>query len=100
MKDLSVVFSKRSLAALFKRFHLTLFIIFIAGILAGVVLLINNVILNPPAADPLTTDNSLVSPQQPTPDSSLAPLQSLHKSSELKSAPATPGGRINPFSGG
>ncbi len=94
MKDISIRLSGRSIVTAVKRFHLTLFIIFIAGILAGVVLLTNNVVLNPPKAGDTTGQDTPGGQQIISP---LSGLNSLHTSSELNAAPQAPGGGKNPF---
>ena len=73
-----------------KHYHLTLFTIFIAGVLAGVVLLVNNAILNPPEPD---TPEVTTTPQR-TP---LSSLESFHASNELTEPPQAPAPNENPF---
>ncbi len=93
MKDTQL--SKRGAVALFKRYHLTVFIIFIAAILACVVLLINNAIFNPPESDdPATSTQTQVDPSAAAASSILQPL---HQSDSVSEAPPLPSGRFNPF---
>lgn len=77
---------------LFRRFHLTFFIIFIALILSGTVLLINNVILNPEDAANSSEAGSTVS------GSEFSAMQRLHMSNELKTPPTVSTKRVSPFS--
>ncbi|UTX51464.1 hypothetical protein KI440_00680 [Candidatus Saccharibacteria bacterium TM7i] len=92
MKDIQVQLPVWNVVALFKRYHLTFFIIFITGILCGVVLLVNNVVVNPPAST--TVNQSSNSSTQST----LSLMQSLHSSDELTTPPQLPTGKNNPFS--
>ena len=92
MKDIRVQFSAHNLIAIFKRYHLTFFIIFITAILSGTVLLINNVVVNPSAEE---TINSTTGSTNTGADFSI--MQSFHGSDELKSPPTLPAGRVNPF---
>lgn len=82
----------RPLKKLSKRFHLTLFFVFIVACLSGAVLLINNTL----------KDNSM-DPEYISPINSgtidqatLSRLNALHMSTEAVPAPALPAGRINP----
>ena len=94
MKDIQVQLPAWNIVALFKRYHLTFFIIFIAGLLCGVVLLINNVVLNP------AKDTSGAASQVDTSvtQNTLSLMQSLHTSNELTAPPQVPTGKTNPFS--
>ncbi len=77
---------------LFKRFHLTLFFVFIIACLVGAVLLINGILKEP--VDPnYTSPISAGSIDKAT----LSRLNSLHTSSQGTPAPELPAGRINPF---
>lgn len=86
----STQLSPRTIGSLFKRFHLTVSFILISALLAAVVILVNNVILNPPSPD----DTSLQQNGNLTP----SPLQNYHTSDELKAPTSAPAvGRQNPF---
>ena len=75
-----------------KRFHLILFFILVAGLVAAAVLLINNA-LTEPSQEQYTSSINAGSIDQAT----LERIQSLHSSSQPTAAPALPEGRINPF---
>lgn len=94
MKDISIRLSGRGIVTAIKRFHLTLFIIFIAAVLAVVVLLINNVVLNPPKANDTIVQDPAGGQQTNSP---LSGLINLHTSDELDVAPQITGGGKNPF---
>ncbi len=78
---------------LFKRFHLTIFFIFIAACLSGAVILINNTVKESSTDPDYTSSINAGSIDQAT----LNRLNSLHTSGEGATAPAVPAGRINPF---
>ncbi len=83
----------KPIGKLFKKFHLTLFFVFVVICLSGAVLLINQA-LNESANDP----NYIPSTSTSTIDEeTLNRLGSLHSSSEPSSTPVLPEGRINPF---
>ena len=88
MKSINVQLTPKKFSAFFKRYHLTFFIIFIAAVLATVVLLINNAVVNPS-----------VGSDSVAPDPNSAAMQRLHSSDELRSAPVLPNTRNNPFQG-
>ena len=77
---------------LVKRFHLTLFFIFVASGLAGAVLLINNTLKDSSSDADYTSSINAGSIDQVT----LTRLNSLHTSAEGTAAPALPAGRVNP----
>jgi hypothetical protein len=92
-KKTSTNIVSKTFVGLFKRFHLTIFFIFIIACLSGAVVLIND-ILNNNAEDPnYTSSISAGSIDQNT----LNRIQSLHTSSGAPT-PEVPAGRINPFS--
>lgn len=78
---------------LFKRFHLTVFFIFIVGCLAGAVLLVNGILTKDPEDSSYTSSISAGKIDQVT----LQHIQSLHTSEASGAAPDLPTGRINPF---
>lgn len=80
-----------NVTSIFKRFHLTLFIIFITATLSGTVLLINYVILNPSSGDEITPNTSQ------NLNGSLTNMRSLHTSDEFKIQPLQHTGRESPF---
>jgi hypothetical protein len=82
----------KPLKKLSKRFHLTLFFVFIVACLSGAVLLINKTIQEN-ATDPTYTSTiSAGSIDQAT----LNRLNALHTSAQGAPAPVLPQGRINP----
>lgn len=77
----------------FKRFHLTIFFIFITACLAAAVLLVNNILTSTPKDTEYTSSISAGSIDQAT----LEHIQALHTSDEQVNLPEPPSGRINPF---
>ena len=77
---------------LIKRFHLTLFFIFVAGGLAGAVLLINSTLKDSATDTDYTSSINTGSIDQVT----LTRLNALHTSAEGGTAPVLPAGRVNP----
>jgi len=83
----------KPLQKLWKRFHLTLFFILIAGGLSGAVLLINNTLKDSSESDPTYTSSiNAGTIDQVT----LTRLNALHASSQPTPAPTLPAGRTNP----
>jgi len=78
---------------LFKRFHLTIFFIFIVGCLASAVVLVNQILTSKAVDDDYSSSISAGSIDQST----LERVQSLHTSSAPGATPPLPEGRINPF---
>lgn len=79
---------------LLKRFHLTLFIIFVAGGLSGAILVINNTLKDSSLDSNYTSSINAGSIDEVT----LTRLNSLHTSTEGVPAPSLPAGRTNPVS--
>jgi len=77
---------------LIKRFHLTLFFVFVASGLAGAVLVINNTLRDSSTDADYTSSINAGSIDQVT----LTRLNALHTSAEGSTAPAIPAGRTNP----
>lgn len=80
-------------AALLKRFHLTLFFIFVIGCLSWAVLLINNILTE----DSESTDYTSSIDAGSIDSATLERMQSLHPSSAASQPTSLPEGRINPF---
>lgn len=76
-----------------KRFHLTIFFIFVIGCLAWAVLLINNILVDD------TTGSDYIPQSNPgsIDQSTLDRIQELHTSKAAGNPSNLPGGRINPF---
>ena len=66
-----------------------MFTIFMSAILIGVVLLVNNAILNPPESNTPLTSQPEVDP--------FSGLESFHESSGVHTQPQMSPGRTNPF---
>jgi hypothetical protein len=79
--------------ALFKRFHLTIFFIFVIGCLAGAVLLVNDILTKDPDDPSYASSISAGKIDQAT----LQHIQSLHTSEAPGATPELPAGRVNPF---
>jgi hypothetical protein len=75
-----------------KRFHLTLFFVFIVACLTGAVLLINYTLKetanDPEYVSPISTST--------VDQATLNRIETYHASSETSSAPVLPAGRVNP----
>lgn len=93
MKNSSITLSTRPLKELLRRFHLTIFFIFIATCLAASVLLINTTLEQSVINDDYTSPISAGTIDQATLDR----IKSLHTSAEAPGEPQLPPGRINPF---
>ncbi|MDB5162629.1 MAG: hypothetical protein JWO54_323 [Candidatus Saccharibacteria bacterium] len=83
----------KPLRKLSKRFHLTLFFVFIVACLSGAVLLINNTLKDNSSDPDYTSSINAGSIDQET----LSRLNALHTSTQPSPAPALPAGRINPI---
>lgn len=83
----------KPIGKLFKRFHLTIFFVFIVACLVGAVLLINNTLQESTADSGYTSSINAGTIDEAT----LNRLNSLHTSSQGTPAPELPEGRINPF---
>jgi capsule polysaccharide export protein KpsE/RkpR len=79
---------------LFKRFHLTLFIILVVGGLSAAVLFINNTLKDSSVDPNYTSSINAGSIDQAT----LTRLNALHTSTEASAQPTLPAGHINPVS--
>ena len=78
--------------AFFRRFHMIIFFILLAGGVASAIILINQT-LSTPVTEDYTSSISAGSIDQAT----LERIQSLHSSDSPSPAPELPTGRINPF---
>jgi hypothetical protein len=83
----------KPLGTFLRRFHLLIFFIFTVGCVAGVVLLINQVLTNNADGDDYTSTINAGTIDQ----SSLERIQSLHTSDQPAPSPELPAGRVNPF---
>jgi len=94
MKNANVSLSFKPLVSIFQRFHMTFFIVLLAGGLGYAVMLFTT-ILNESAVDTAyTSPIEAGSIDQATLDR----IKALHTSDEAVPATANPAGRINPFS--
>ena len=84
----------KSIEKLFKRFHLTIFFVFIVACLAGAVILINETLTSGSQIEDYQSNINAGSIDQAT----LNRIQSLHRSDQATELPVLPQGRINPFS--
>ena len=91
-KHSSSIISK-SIGTLFKRFHLTIFFVFIVGCLVGTVVMVNKILTESSGASDYQSSIGAGSIDAAT----LTRIQSLHTSDQQTPTPAVPGGRINPF---
>ena len=82
----------KPIGSLFRKFHLLIFFIFIAGCLAASVILLNKT-LTESTDEGYTSGISAGSIDQGTLDR----IQSLHSSSQPTPPPVMPEGRVNPF---
>ncbi len=96
MKDIKIQLPTINLLTLFKRHHLTISIIFVAALLATVVLLVNSLLFNP--AEPSLPSNTIGAPSS---SQQLEILRNLHTSDEFtrQETPEAGQGRISPFLG-
>lgn len=76
-----------------KRFHLTMFFVFIVACLSGAILLINKTIQDSPADTAPTASAGT----QPIDQATLNRINSLHTSAEGGTPAVLPAGRTNPF---
>lgn len=94
MKNLTIGSLFKPFVLLFQKFHLTLFIVFIAACLAGSVILLNEILTNLSTADAgYTSPIGAGTIDQATLDR----IKELHTSDEGAPASVLPEGRINPF---
>ncbi|MFZ1301678.1 MAG: hypothetical protein WAQ27_03865 [Candidatus Microsaccharimonas sp.] len=75
-----------------KRFHLTLFFVFIIACLSGAILLINNTLKGTDDSTYTSSINAGTIDQ-----TTLNHLNALHTSDQAVPAPQLPAGRVNPF---
>lgn len=92
-KSLNSAHFLRPIKSLFRRFHLTLFFIFVAACLAAAVWLLNSTIQEN-AIDPGYTSSINAGTID---EATLNRLNSLHTSKDAPANPELPAGRINPF---
>ena len=94
MKDIHISLSFKPLARLFKRYHLTFFIVFVAAGLAFAVLTFTQLL------GASSTDTTYTSPigAGSIDQATLERIKALHTSEEAVPDPTTTGGRTNPFS--
>lgn len=83
----------KSVERLFKRFHLTIFFIFVVGCLAGAVMLVSQTLASSADTSDYNSNINAGTIDQAT----LNRIQSLHTSSQPGDIPALPQGRVNPF---
>ena len=83
----------RPAGAFFRRFHMLIFFIIVAGCLAVAVILINDT-LSTSSSDQLTTSDFNAGTIDQT---TLDRIQALHPSNQPVPAPTLPPGRVNPF---
>ena len=94
MKNMSLASIFKPVRILFKRFHLTLFIVFIVAALTGAVLLLNTMLTHLSDVDEgYTSSIEAGTIDQAT----LNRIKELHTSDEVVPANVLPTGRINPF---
>jgi hypothetical protein len=94
MKNANLSLSFKSIATIFKRYHLTLFIVFVTGCLAFAVITFSNLL----AAS--STDTTYTSPitAGSIDQATLERIKALHTSDDPAPVLVTPTGRIDPFS--
>lgn len=83
----------KTLGNFFRRFHLTIFFIFVIGCLAWAVLLLNETLTDNTSDLPYTSPINAGTIDQTT----LQWIQNLHTSDKSGSPDKLPSGRINPF---
>lgn len=93
MKDLNLSQIGKQIGDVFKRFHMTIFIVVIAAGLISVVLMLNSTINRSTDSSNLSTGSDATGFDQATMDK----VQKLHEINQSKSSTKLPGGRINPF---
>lgn len=94
MKDLTLSSLVKPIALLFRKYHLTLFIIFVVACLGYAVFSFTNLLSQTSTDSSYTSPISAGSIDQATLDR----IKALHTSDEATPALVTPSGRINPFS--
>ena len=94
MKNTDLSTLLKPVSKIFKRFHLTIFIVFIVACLAYAVLSFSTLLTES------STDTSYTSPigAGSIDQATLERIQALHTSDEPTPAMVAPSGRINPFS--
>jgi hypothetical protein len=93
MKNIRIGSVFTSIGHQLARFHMTLFIVFIAGALTLAVLFLNNMLSDTSASDNYTSPIDAGSIDQTTLDR----IKELHTSDEAVPDATLPGGRVNPF---
>ena len=94
MKNKGTSTSLQPIGKIFRRFHLTIFIVFIAAGLGYAVLSFNTLLTESSTDANYTSSIGAGSIDQAT----LERIKTLHTSDDATPALATPSGRINPFS--
>jgi len=94
MKNVSLSLSFKPIARIFKRYHLTIFIVFVAAGLGFAVYTFTNLLGESSTDTSYTSPISAGSIDQAT----LERIKSLHTSDETAPVLIQPAGRINPFS--
>ena len=94
MKNAKLSFSFKPIAAIFKRYHLTLFIVFVTAGLAIAVLTFSNLLAQSSIDTTYTSPIEAGTIDQAT----LNRIKALHTSDEDAPAISLPSGRTNPFS--
>lgn len=94
MKNITLRSLLKPFSLLFRRFHLTLFIVCVAAGLTGAVLLLNTMLVNLSAVDEgYTSPIGAGTIDQATLDR----IKELHTSDESATPTPLPSGRVNPF---
>lgn len=93
MKNLSASVLVKPFAILFRRFHMTLFILFVAACLGYTILQLSDIINNPAGSDGYVSPIGTTTIDQ----SALERIKSLHTSDEKLPNFTAPSGRSNPF---
>ncbi|MDN5819367.1 MAG: hypothetical protein L0H36_01485 [bacterium] len=93
MKDLNLSQLGKKIGDVFKRFHMTIFIVVIAVGLIAAVLMLNSTINRSTDSSSLNDGSEATGFDQATMDK----VQKLQEINQSKSSTKLPGGRINPF---
>jgi len=94
MKNANLSLSFKPIVTIFKRYHLTLFIVFVTACLAFAVITFSNLLATSSTDTTYTSPITAGSIDQTT----LERIKALHTSDEAAPPLVTPQGRINPFS--
>lgn len=93
MKNITLSSLFKPVTTLFRRFHMTLFVVLIAACLGLAVVVLNTILDESSTADGYTSPTDAGSIDQPTLDR----IKALHTSKESFPKFVTPPGRTNPF---